>query len=572
MPEPSDQLLEADAPKLLLDQPSRHPDLGFPETARALGDVIASSTPQFAVGIFGRWGSGKSTLMGAIKAHLRLRDPDGHRIIPVDFNAWRYEREEHLIVPMLDTLREAILAWSREEEHKGGAQSARTTAATIGRAIRSIVAGLSMSMGVPGAISLSWDANRALQEAHEGEEDAEVPRSFYHASFRALQEALTSFVGEKANRRIVVFVDDLDRCLPDRALQVLESMKLFFDFAGFVFVVGLDHEVVDYALDSKFRRDAVVASITAAAPQRQPAASSGYEPTGADYVKKVFQLEYRLPPVGYEDLDDFLEAALRDSPVSDAQASDLRGRVRAHLDVMVGETPVNPREVKRYINEYTLLMAANPELDRDAVLCLRTLVRRLDWSQAQGAMLQYRDAFVDALRARQQGDERALENLDPELEHLPLDFLDYVTTGPAASLLGVQSFDPYVRSGESLRSALSPELLAAVRTLGQVRRDLREAGGDPPKPPDPQLLRYMSQVGSAVGEFGPSGPLREALLADLSAANEALQGLMTAAGGAAPSSDGDAVARLESQVSDIAKRLLRLYRVGVTPPNAPVAA
>jgi predicted KAP-like P-loop ATPase len=39
--------------------------------------------------------------------------------------------------------------------------------------------------------------------------------------------------------KIVIFVDDLDRCLPDNALDVIESMKLFFDLPGFVFVVGL---------------------------------------------------------------------------------------------------------------------------------------------------------------------------------------------------------------------------------------------------------------------------------------------------------------------------------------------
>jgi predicted KAP-like P-loop ATPase len=52
--------------------------------------------------------------------------------------------------------------------------------------------------------------------------------------------------------RVVVLVDDLDRCLPTNALDVLESMKLFFDLPGFVFVVALDEEVVERAIRAKF--------------------------------------------------------------------------------------------------------------------------------------------------------------------------------------------------------------------------------------------------------------------------------------------------------------------------------
>src|SRR5206468_10942273 len=114
---------------------------------------------------------------------------------------------------------------------------------TIGRVMRSLVAGSLVRLGVPGAIDLSFDANKALAAAEQSvraDAEARVPRSSYHASFRALQAAFEEFAGPDTDRRIVVFVDDLDRCLPESALQVLESMKLFFDLDGFVFVVGLD--------------------------------------------------------------------------------------------------------------------------------------------------------------------------------------------------------------------------------------------------------------------------------------------------------------------------------------------
>jgi predicted KAP-like P-loop ATPase len=255
--------------KLLLDIPSEKPALGFEEKAAALAEIVAVSDPQFAIGVFGGWGSGKTTLMQAIEREL-----DQEHVLAVRFTAWRYEREEHLIVPLLDTIREAVVSWAAA--HPEWQESARRVALTIGRVARSILTGLSMKVGAPGAVQLSFEANKMLeaqQAANDAEADERVPRSFYHASFSALRDAFEGFTGAD-ERRIVVFVDDLDRCLPESALQVLESMKLFFDLEGFVFVVGLDHEVVEHTIDAKYQRpvaDWALAHVT----QAKHSASAG---------------------------------------------------------------------------------------------------------------------------------------------------------------------------------------------------------------------------------------------------------------------------------------------------------
>ena len=91
--------------QILIDDPAATLALGFDDYAAALAEVATVSRPQFAIGIFGPWGSGKSTLMKAIRADVAKED----RVVPIWFNAWRYEKEEHLIVPLLDSLREQIL-------------------------------------------------------------------------------------------------------------------------------------------------------------------------------------------------------------------------------------------------------------------------------------------------------------------------------------------------------------------------------------------------------------------------------------------------------------------------------
>lgn len=123
--------------RILLDVPSLNPVLGFKETAAALCATIQESEPQFAIGIFGGWGSGKTTLMKSIEDQL-----DKSRAIPVQFSAWRYEKETHLIVPLLDCVREAVVKWADENAglEKSVKDTAIKTASTIGKAIYSLLA------------------------------------------------------------------------------------------------------------------------------------------------------------------------------------------------------------------------------------------------------------------------------------------------------------------------------------------------------------------------------------------------------------------------------------------------
>jgi hypothetical protein len=398
--EPTDAAtpLEVGAARLLLDVPAAKPALGFPRIARALRTIIVESEPRFAIGIFGGWGTGKTTLMHAIESEVA-----GDQVVCVRFSAWRYEREEHLIVPLLDAIREALVEWS---DAQGGDAAATRTASAVGGVLRSIVAGLTIKVGVPGAVDVSFDANRSLvQHAQMREEElaARVPRSFYHASFRALERAFEDFVSSGSTssgrpRRIVVFVDDLDRCLPENALQVVESMKLFFDLEGFVFVVGLDENVVEDVIDAKYGRDA-----TTRVDRRDRAAT---RVSGAEYIKKVFQLPYRLGPVAPGQLGDFLAAAYDEARLPEAQRRELREVLEPHLQFLAERT-INPREMKRFINLYTLQVQINPELDRDALLALQTTSFRSGWENVRDAILEFREEYLDVLRRRLEGDAAA---------------------------------------------------------------------------------------------------------------------------------------------------------------------
>src|SRR5215472_953418 len=466
--------------KVILDSPANNPALGFNGAAEALKDIIERSRPQFAIGIFGTWGSGKTTLMQAIGRKL-----DPVTTIPVQFSAWRYEREPHLIVPLLDTIREALVRWSAS--NKTYEQQAVRTAATVGKAIYSLLAGMSLKIGIPNAIDLSFDANKALERAEKFDKEreaAQVSRSFYHATFRALTEAFHEFLGKDSKRRIVVFVDDLDRCLPLGALEVLESMKLFFDLEGFVFVVGLDQAVVERSIDMKYKSDG---------------AEAGYQIKGADYIKKIFQLPYSVAPVAVAQLDEFLQAVYSEAELHPDQQADLQNVVTPHLRYLVTESGINPREVKRYINAYTLVIKVKQHLKRDVVLALLTLAFRRDWEVARRGLLSYRGVFTNTVSRQLTGDTTAVADLDSTLAGIPESFFTYVTApNPGATLLSTATLDEYIYSGEATTSSQNSLFIDAIRDVANTTKLLRQLESAPSGSEQSQLSPYTSVLSTAL--------------------------------------------------------------------------
>lgn len=453
--------------KLLIDIPSKAPTLGYEAYASSFADIIHRSSPQFAIGIFGGWGSGKTTLMQSIQNKL-----DGRIVIPVEFSAWRYEKEEHLIVPLLETVKESLIEWTGTQANPDVLRKADKTGRTIGKVITSLLAGLSIKFGVPKAFDITYNVGDALDKARdEGEvnkpaEDEKILTSLYHSCFTALKKTFNEFFGQHDNLRFVVFIDDLDRCLPHGVMQVLESMKLFFDLHGFIFVVGLDQDVVEWCIDRTYGENQNLEGEEAA----------GFQLRGADYIKKIIQVPFTLFPVSVSQLDDFLESLITENALSDSQSREIREIIKPHLGYIVDESGVNPREIKRFINAYTLNMKIKPELNSNAVLALKTISFRRDWETVQQALYSSGEVFQDSLMKHLKGQDDILGGLNPIFGLIPQSFLTYVSPGaPGHDLISAQPLDDYIRAGAATSASSDTKLLDTIQSLGKLRATVMDA-------------------------------------------------------------------------------------------------
>jgi Cdc6-like AAA superfamily ATPase len=109
-------------------------------------------------------------------------------------------------------------------------------------------------------------------------------------------------VAEAKTQRLVIFIDELDRCSPEQVASTLETLKTFLFVEGCVFIVAADQQVLEQALRRKAR-------------QHTPEDTSNpYYSAGSSYLDKVFQYQLTLPPLRAPALTRFALGLVHDSP------------------------------------------------------------------------------------------------------------------------------------------------------------------------------------------------------------------------------------------------------------------
>jgi formylglycine-generating enzyme required for sulfatase activity len=362
-------------PSVKPDLPAVQDFLGFAPYAQTLFDIISDDDTQtpLTIGIFGSWGSGKTSLMKMIEGRLEKLRQDrrkskksgsGRKYLTIWFNAWLYSRDEalwrSLILRVLAELRREVAHDPKAKDSLDEIEThlyrtvGPTSLGELSIGGNALVSGsqkeaefkLPMTMGL-GLLKEIAQAKANASDVGNAEALAGVTALMQavdrmHTGLdRKRVEALEVFrrdfltlVKEYVSPGVlVVFVDDLDRCLPDKAVEVLEAIKLFFDVEGCIFVLGIDREVVERGIRIKYK-------------DYELAEEGGAPPiSGARYLEKIVQIPFQLPPIDRSAMGGYVAKMAPRLLELDPRCDDV---------FTVGMAP-NPRRVKRTLNIFLLL-------------------------------------------------------------------------------------------------------------------------------------------------------------------------------------------------------------------------
>lgn len=246
---------------------------------KMLANLVEGVSQPFVVSLKGEWGSGKSIFLRRFMAELETRAP---RIPTIFVDAWKYDYYEDPLYALVSAVETAISEHERSRGETGNVMGiAKPMFGATAKLIAPLakIAGASVDLLTSGSVSTLADGigelGDALFKANAEKRDA-------HAELRKrLLEARNYLLGldrdqiqrSPGSQKVVVIIDELDRCRPDYAIRLLERIKHFFDLPGYLFLIAVDGENIHAAVRTLY----------------------GQSVDGERYLRKFFDLELYLP-------------------------------------------------------------------------------------------------------------------------------------------------------------------------------------------------------------------------------------------------------------------------------------
>lgn len=262
-----------------------------------------------SIGIYGDWGSGKSSLMYMCKDRLTKADD---KIKCLVFNGWLFENYDDAKTAILGTIldeisKEESLSETAKDIIKGLYKSVdkfKFVKGTLKYGTDLLLTGGigSLCNIIASAISKKSQENVEgfdLKKIHSNISD-ELNNKELREDIRKFQKEFATLLEESKISRLVVFVDELDRCRPDTILDTLEAIKLFLFEGKVAFVIGADERHISYAVKSKFKDiEGIQIDI------------------GKEYLEKLIQYPIRIPQLNMDEVEIYIACLLLQSELKE---------------------------------------------------------------------------------------------------------------------------------------------------------------------------------------------------------------------------------------------------------------
>lgn len=293
--------------------------LGYTVHASLLKNVVTNEKNlPITVGLYGDWGSGKSSILKILEEQLKNENDT----VVVYFDGWSFESFDDAKMALIQGIVDALeneerffakvgdkvsadyqalkgafqklkksINWMRVLKFSVNTVVPVATAAATGGASLMIPLLLEAFKNHKGDLTDLLTGEKAEQFLNDTI-NAENNEKKYEA-VREFRKDFEDLINKSNQGKIVVLIDDLDRCLPRHIIDNLEAIKLFLDVPKTAFVIAADSFIVSNAIKSEYR-DIIKA-----------AGDSGSE-IGDAYMEKFIQLPYKIPSLSPKEVETYV--------------------------------------------------------------------------------------------------------------------------------------------------------------------------------------------------------------------------------------------------------------------------
>lgn len=287
------------------DNASKIDMLSYEPYAELLYDIsMTDRVNPLTIGLLGNWGSGKSTVLNLIDE--KIKSEKNSEVVTVFVNAWMFEGYDDAKTALM----EVILRTLEENE---------TIKQKVGETLKSLrdrvdwfrLGGYAIKKGIPYMLSATLgnplpmlvDGIKALvpMDATQAEETItdlmkakefmkDQPQENVVQNIRLFREEFEKMMNDSKLDNLIIIIDDLDRCSPERIIETLEAIRLFLAVKKTTFIIAIDEDVVSYAVQSKYPKiDDATLNIS------------------NDYIEKIIQMPIRIPELSDNDVKNYLK-------------------------------------------------------------------------------------------------------------------------------------------------------------------------------------------------------------------------------------------------------------------------
>ena len=345
--------------------------LGFGATAEQLARVALQAQPPFTVALTGKWGAGKTSVLrqafatlggepiaqalplegslseeneqfkttraklnaSAFAGENELRELT-NQCLCVWYSPWQHQQADNPLLPLLLEIKKQYSIWAKSKKRTSDIGK---SIGRVGLTLLEKVVDASMSIAALNQIQLASGTSAEVAQAWQGNKPELEQLSDGQRFHLIFEEAIETLLQSRKGRakldkdaRLIIFIDDLDRCEESVIVQLLESIKLYLHSQRCVFILGIDPDAVLGALKRHWKERS--------------------EQSNAEYLEKLVQAQLEVPQPAQQKMEALIANQLKDHGIPTAAPAQAEMKIDDLVVMLERLLEPNPRKVKNFLN------------------------------------------------------------------------------------------------------------------------------------------------------------------------------------------------------------------------------